>query len=159
VHARLTDAYRAAFLALRDGEAVEEPLYPGIGALLDRLEGDGWLLGVATGKGRPGLNKTLDNHNLRDRFVTLQTADVAAGKPNPDMLHRASAETGVRLDKVIMIGDTTYDILMARNAGVVAAGVTWGYHPADELRTAGAHVIADTPEDLYAVADRLIEDR
>ena len=156
VHARLTDGYRAAFLDLRDDAAVDEPLFPGIRNLLDRLDRDGWLLGVATGKGQSGLHRTLENHHIRECFVTLQTADVAAGKPNPDMLHRASAETGVRLDQVIMIGDTTYDILMARNAGVAAAGVAWGYHPADELRAAGADVVAESADQLYAVAGRLI---
>lgn len=159
LHGRLTEGYRNAFLDLRDDAAVDEPLFAGMAALLDNLERDGWLLGVATGKGKPGLHKTLDNHGLRSRFVTLQTADVAAGKPSPDMLHRASAETGVGLEQVIMIGDTTYDILMARNAGVVAVGVAWGYHPADELRAAGAHAIAETADAVHAAADWLIGNR
>lgn len=156
---RLTDGYRHAFLDLRDEAAVEEPLYAGISDLLDQLEAAGWLLGIATGKGQPGLKKTLISHGLADRFVTLQTADVAAGKPSPDMLHRASAESGVGLDRVIMIGDTTYDILMARNAGVVAVGVAWGYHPTDELHAAGADAIVDTAAEIFDAADRLVTNR
>ncbi len=156
---RLTDGYRRAFLDLRDEAAVEEPLYAGISELLDQLDAAGWLLGIATGKGQMGLKKTLNNHGLVERFVTLQTADIAAGKPSPDMLHRASAETGVSLDRVIMIGDTTYDILMARNAGVVAVGVAWGYHPTDELNAAGADAIVDTAAEIFAAANRLVTNR
>ena len=154
--ARLTDGYRQAFLARRAEETVEEPLYPGIHELLDQLEADGWLLGIATGKGRPGLSRTLEVHGLEGRFVTQQTADVAQGKPHPDMLHRAGRETGVDLQRVIMIGDTSYDILMARNAGVVAVGVAWGYHPIDELRAAGADAIVDHASEIHPAAERLI---
>ncbi len=156
---RLTDGYRKAFQTLRGDATVEEPLYPGIPELLDRLDADGWLLGIATGKGRPGLSRTLEVHGLEGRFVTLQTADVAAGKPDPEMLHRASSESGVDLGRVIMIGDTSYDILMARNAGVVAVGVAWGYHPKDALRAAGADAIVDHAAEIHPVADRLIGNR
>jgi phosphoglycolate phosphatase len=159
VHQRLTDGYRSAFLELRGAAAVEEPLYPGIPELLDLLEADGWLLGIATGKGRPGLGRTLEVHGLEGRFVTQQTADVAMGKPHPDMLHRASKETGVDLRRVIMIGDTSYDILMARNAGVVAVGVAWGYHPTEELRASGADAIVDHAAEIHPLADRLIGSR
>jgi len=145
-HERASHAYRVAFAseALR---AAEEPLYPGALEALARLEEEGALLGVATGKGSAALAETLGRHDLLHRFVTVQTADHGPGKPNPDMLHRAMDETGAEPAHTIMVGDTTYDMEMARNAGVQALGVAWGYHPASELVEAGAeHVVKDYPE-------------
>lgn len=148
VLARLTQAYRDAFLDLRARGAVDESLYPGIDRLIADLDRTGWLLGIATGKGRAGLQRTLEAHDLADRFITLQTADRARGKPDPDMIYRAMAETGTDAQQVTMIGDTTYDILMAQNAGVVAIGVAWGYHPSGELRAAGAASVAEDADHL-----------
>ncbi len=69
------------------------PLFPGARTAIDALDGAGYLLGIATGKGRPGLDAVLAETGLASRFVTLQTADRAAGKPAPDMLLLAMAET------------------------------------------------------------------
>lgn len=140
---RLRDSYADAFRELRDRDAVSEPLYPGALEALATLEARGWLLGVATGKSRVGLLRTLERHDLEKRFVTLQTSDRGPGKPAPDLLLRAMAETGVRAADTVMIGDTTYDMLMARNAGTRAVGVSWGYHPVNELHKSGAHQVVD----------------
>ncbi len=139
--ARVAELYKQAFTDLRRGDAIDEPLFPGVVDLLDALEGEGVVLGIATGKGRRGLRITLEHHGLAGRFVTLQTADDAPGKPHPEMLRRAMAETGADAATTAMIGDTTYDILMALNAGTAAIGVSWGYHPPEELRAAGAHAV------------------
>jgi phosphoglycolate phosphatase len=142
LHLRLADSYKDAFFELRN-RPHSEPLYPGAVAAIEALEAAGFLLGVATGKSQRGLRAVLERHGLLHRFVTLQTADVAAGKPHPEMLHRAMAETGAdRLDTV-MIGDTSYDIQMAANAKVTGLGVAWGYHPPDELAACGAQAIAE----------------
>ena len=138
---RIAELYKQAFTDMRSGKPVDEPLFPGVRELLDVLESDGVLLGVATGKGRRGLRITLERHGLLQRFVTLQTADDAPGKPHPEMLRRAMGETGAEPATTAMIGDTTYDILMALSAGTAAIGVAWGYHPAAELSAAGAHAI------------------
>ncbi len=63
-----------------------QPLFPGVLEALEGLEADGWILGIATGKSRAGLLITLAEHGLMNRFATLQTADVAVGKPSPDMV-------------------------------------------------------------------------
>jgi phosphoglycolate phosphatase len=138
---RLTERYRDAFFALRARPDFEEPLFPGTVEALDAIEAAGYLLGVATGKGRRGLERTLGRHDLLRRFVTLQTSDKGPGKPHPDMLERAMAETGVDPAACVMIGDTTFDVLMARAAGAKAIGVAWGYHAVEELSAAGAHAI------------------
>jgi phosphoglycolate phosphatase len=138
---RIAELYKQAFTDMRSAKPLDEPLFPGVVELLDALEAEGILLGVATGKGRRGLRITLEHHGLLDRFVTLQTADDAPGKPHPGMLHRAMAETGAAPETTAMIGDTTYDILMALSARTAAIGVSWGYHPPEELRAAGAHAV------------------
>jgi len=111
-------------------------------AVLSRLEARGWTLGVATGKGRRGLLAVLERHGLAGRFATLQTGDVGPGKPHPAMLERALAETGIDAAQAVMIGDTSFDMLMARSAGVRGFGVSWGYHAPEELEAAGAVALA-----------------
>lgn len=142
-HELLRDGYKDAFSQLRKRGQVREPLFPGAVESLEELSDAGWMLGVATGKGLRGLLSTLNGHGLTDRFDTLQTADVAQGKPSPDMLFRAMSDTGTQAGDTVMIGDTTFDMEMAVNAGTKAIGVAWGYHPVDELSAAGAHVIVE----------------
>lgn len=149
-HAALAEAYKAAFRARRVGVDLHEPLFPGAREALDLLEAAGSLLGIATGKGRVGLERTLACHGLAQRFATLQTSDAAPGKPSPEMLFRAMRETGATPAATAMVGDTTFDMAMARNAGVAAIGVSWGYHDARELRTAGAHVVIERFDELSA---------
>ncbi len=150
------DAYIASFQTLHRDPDHAEPLYDGIGAVLDTLEADGWLLGVATGKSFSGLCSALDRHGLRQRFATLQTADRAASKPAPEMVLRALDETGVDRERVVVIGDTGFDIGMAVNAGVASIGVGWGYHPLDELVAAGATRTAARCAELPALLDALV---
>ena len=134
--------YRAAFMSRRmDDEAA---LYPGARACLDALAGrDDLLLGIATGKSRRGLDAMLDHHGLRGRFVTLQTADNHPSKPSPAMLLAACDEAGVDPAKAVMIGDTSFDMQMALNAGTAALGVGWGYHPHSALTELGIAVADD----------------
>jgi phosphoglycolate phosphatase len=147
-HELLRDGYKEAFSKLRQEDLVEEALFPGIQQILRTLDENGWLLGVATGKGTDGLMHTLRGHGLEDRFVTLQTADKARGKPNPEMLLNAMAEAGSVNANTVMIGDTTFDIEMAKNAGVRAIGVGWGYHEPEFLIRAGAEKVVDTMNEL-----------
>ncbi len=153
-HAVIAEAYKDAFSARRQRGVLEEPLFPGVLEMLDRLEAAGVLLGVATGKSRRGLLSVLERHGLTKRFVTLQTADIGPGKPHPDMVLRALSETGAGTADTVMIGDTTYDIQMARNARIASIGVAWGYHEVLELQAAGADRIADNGQ---AVADAVLE--
>lgn len=150
------EGYRVSFSDLRQKGEVHEPLYDGALEALAVLDEAGWLLGVATGKAMRGLVATLGTHAMEDRFVTLQTADLSHGKPNPDMLYKAMAETGVEPSATVMIGDTSFDMEMARNAGTLAIGVAWGYHEVDELTEAGAHRVVERYQELPEVIESLM---
>jgi phosphoglycolate phosphatase len=147
----LVDGYRAAWRTLRDTEGMREPLYPGALAVLSELDRQGHLLGVATGKSRPGLLDVLDHHGITPLFVSLQTADRHPGKPHPAMLEEAMRETGSQPGETLMVGDTSYDMAMAVAAGVRAVGVAWGYHPVAALEQAGATTILERFEDLVGL--------
>jgi phosphoglycolate phosphatase len=143
----LADAYRATFQARRATPDPTETLFPGVRAMLEALRDAGFQLGVATGKSRRGLLALLESHALAEFFVTLQTGDVPPGKPHPAMLLRALDEAGVAPAEAAMIGDTTFDIAMARAAGTLPVGVAWGNHPPEELTAAGAvHLVASCAE-------------
>jgi len=152
-HGRLVEAYKQAFFLARSEGRVSEPLFDGIKPLLQALHSHGWLLGVATGKSDRGLHGCLTLHGVRELFATLQTADRHPSKPHPAMLEAAMGEAGAAAGDTVMIGDTTYDIEMARAAGVRAIGVAWGYHAPDELLAAGAEAVALTAADLQEMID------
>ena len=158
-HEALADTYRQVFIAMRAAGQVEEPLYDGILPLLDALEADGWLLGVATGKSDRGLRHCLTAHGLFDRFVTLQTADRHPSKPAPEMALAAMAEADAAAANTLVIGDTGFDMAMARSAGAIAVGVAWGYHAEAELWAAGAQAIAEVPDDILGIIDQLRQPR
>ena len=156
LHHAMAEEYKRAFHAMRASAALDpEPLYDGILETLDALDAAGWLLGVATGKSDRGLRLILEHHGIYDRFVTLQTADRHPSKPHPAMLELAIAEAGATPGTTAMIGDTSYDMAMARAAGARAVGVLWGYHTSAELLGAGAQVIADHASQLPAHLERL----
>ncbi|PZQ58104.1 MAG: haloacid dehalogenase [Sphingomonas taxi] len=149
LHHGLAEEYKTVFRRMRDdGDLDVEPLYDGLVETLDGLAADGWLFGVATGKSDRGLAHVLAHHGLADRFVTLQTADRHPSKPHPSMLREAMARTGAVPDDTVMIGDTSFDMAMARAAGTRAVGVAWGYHREDMLWRAGAHAVARRYADL-----------
>ena len=149
VHDALAAHYRDAYRARRTAGVLDEPLFEGIAALLERLRAAGWLLGVATGKSDRGLAHCLATHGIAEHFVTLQTADRHPSKPHPAMLDAAMAAVGAAPGETAMIGDTSYDMAMARAAGTRAIGVAWGYHPPAELIAAGALAMADDAAALF----------
>jgi phosphoglycolate phosphatase len=153
---RLAEAYREAWTQLRSEPGFHDPLYPGAEDLLRELAGrDGCQLGVATGKSRAGVARLFERQGWSGLFATVQTADDAPSKPAPDMIFQALAETGASASDCWMIGDTAFDMAMARNAGAHAIGVGWGYHGRDQLLKAGASAIA---EDFSALRDILYEE-
>lgn len=152
----IAGVYREAFLALRLSAPEPEPLYEGAAAAIRRLDAAGFLLGVATGKSRRGLDAVLAAHGLAGHFVTLQTADVAPGKPDPTMLRWAMAEAGAAPGTTVMVGDTSFDMEMAVGAGVAGIGVAWGYHPAAELPVAGAAAVIGHFDQLMETVVQLI---
>lgn len=147
-HAKLAEDYRCAFKNLRAAGEVEEPLFDGVLDLLDALEGDGWLLAVATGKSDRGLAHCLERHGIHARFVSLQTADRHPSKPHPSMVDEAIAVAGASPQSTIVIGDTSFDMAMAANAGATGIGAGWGYHEPQELIEAGAVAVAETPREV-----------
>ncbi len=151
-HVALAEAYKVHFAGMRSAGHVAEPLYPGIVELLDRLEGDGWVLGVATGKSDRGLRHCLDVHGLHGRFISLQTGDRHPSKPHPSMIETAMADADARPDTTVMIGDTSFDMAMAVNAGALPIGVAWGYHEREDLIAAGAVGVADEAAQVFALA-------
>ena len=135
---KLTDRFRFHYLA-KDHEL---HLFEGIRELLEDLRNEGYLLGVATGKSRVGLDRSLEFHQLGHVFHETRTADESFSKPHPGMLLELSDVMQVPTRRMLMIGDTTHDLDMASNAGVDAIAVTYGSHPPDTLREAKslAHV-------------------
>ena len=154
-HEELAESYKQAFRDLRAGGLEEDPLYDGVADLLDRLEADGWLLGIATGKSDRGVAFCLEHHGLAGRFVTVQTADRHPSKPHPSMILQAMADAGAEPATTTMIGDTSYDMAMARAGGAAAIGVAWGYHAPPVLREAGAQCIAEHPGQLIELVKAL----
>jgi len=156
-HVRLAEAYKHNFTRLRVAGRVEEPLFDGVLELLDRLEEEGWLLAVATGKSDRGLKHCLDEHGIHARFVSLQTADRHPSKPHPSMVVQAIAEAGAAPETTFVVGDTSFDMAMAAAAGAAPVGAGWGYHDADELIAAGAVGVAEQPIDVLALAGEHVD--
>ena len=152
-HDALLENYKTGFRKRRTSGILEEPLYDGIAALIERLAKAGWQLGVATGKSDRGLVACLERHGLLDRFVTLQTADRHPSKPHPAMLEQAMADAGAAPHTTVMIGDTTFDMEMAVAAGVTPLGVAWGYHEPTELLQTGAIGVANDMDELETMID------
>jgi phosphoglycolate phosphatase len=153
--AAVTEYYRSSYRARRAEGLLDEPLFDGIAELLSDLHAGGWQLAVATGKSDRGLAACLAGHGIADLFVSLQTADRHPSKPHPAMLEAALAEAGVAAQAAVMIGDTSFDMLMARSIGVRAIGVAWGYHAPAELVASGAAEVAQTAAALGAALKAL----
>lgn len=145
----IADAFKMIF---RARVQVSDPsaLYPGAADVIDALwRREGVALGLATGNSRRGVERFIERYGLEGRFVTTQSADDAPSKPHPAMLRQAAAEAGVPAEAVVMIGDTTFDMEMARYAGARAIGVAWGNHPPARLFAAGAERVIASFDELY----------
>jgi phosphoglycolate phosphatase len=152
----LAGHYRDAFHAMRGPGAPVEPLYPGAAeALAELARRDDVVLGVATGKSQRGVRLVLGHHGLLDHFMTIKTADDAPSKPDPGMVLAAMREASAQPANTIVVGDTVYDIAMARAAGAAGVGVTWGYHRAAALKEAGAVAVIDRFANLVPTLDSI----
>lgn len=148
----LVQAYKDAFGMLRQDPAHAEPLFPGAEDCLGWLSRrEDALLGIATGKSRRGVAYLLDRHGWQKLFSTIQTADDAPSKPHPAMILQAMDEVGAAPRDTVMIGDSSYDMEMARAAGVLPIGVSWGFQPVAALTEAGASQVVDTYADLDGI--------
>ena len=109
------------------------PLFEGAEALMQELRAGGYLLAVATGKNRNGLDRALKASNMAQYFHSTRTADQTVSKPDPTMLHEIMDELEVSAPRALMVGDTTHDLQMAINAGVDSLAMTHGAHPPEQL--------------------------
>lgn len=144
----LNDPARAALLlqAYADNYLVVErtpsELFAGVRSALDDLRAKGFYLAVATGKGRKGLDRMLGVHGLESYFDATRCADETAGKPDPLMLDEILRELDVSADAACMVGDSSFDLLMAKNAGVCSVAVTYGAMSLEQLqRCEPAHYV------------------
>ncbi len=143
---RLAERYRYHYLLT--GTRTE--LFDGARELLEELRDMGYLLAVATGKSRVGLNRALDEARLTCLFDGTRCADETFSKPHPAMLHELTRELGQDLERTVMIGDTTHDLQMALNAGTAGVGVTYGAHRADALTALEPKFVAESVHALAA---------
>lgn len=125
----VAERYRYHFL-VRD-HAI--PLFEGVADAIEQLAGEGFMLSVATGKTRRGLDRAMTNTELKPHFLASRCADECFSKPHPQMLQELMDELDVTPDRTLMIGDTSYDLQMAQNAGVSSLAVSYGAQPLESL--------------------------
>ena len=154
--ARIRSYHDEVARGLRARPPRSEIVFPGAVEALDELEAAGCILAIITSRQTGRLHEVLEAQGLAGRFVALKTTDHGPGKPAPDLMLQTLAETGVDKDDAVMVGDTVYDIQMARAAGTEAVGVSWGVHEAEELHDAGAGYVIDAFHELPPLVRRLI---
>ncbi len=121
----LVEAYRDQYHRMHD---IETPFYDGIAELLINLKEQGYTLAVATGKGRNGLNRMMKKTNTEHLFSMTICADESNSKPDPLMIQSLLKALNIKSSDALMVGDSSYDLDMAVNAGVDSLGVSYGVH-------------------------------
>lgn len=150
---RLRDAYAARFLSL--DEARPSDFFPGVMNTLHRLKADGHTLTIATGKSRRGLDRIFGVLGVADFFHATRCADETASKPDPLMLEELLYEFDASADQAVMIGDTEYDMEMARRINMPRIAVSYGAHHVDRLHAYEPALCLDRFDQLLSW-DRLV---
>lgn len=145
---RLRDAYAIHFLSL--DEARPSDFFPGVMDTLHRLKADGHTLTIATGKSRKGLDRIFGALGVTEFFHATRCADETASKPDPLMLEELLREFGVDAGDAVMIGDTEYDMEMARLIGMPRIAVSYGAHHVDRLHSYRPELCLDQFDQLLA---------
>ena len=154
--ATLIESYKDAFFGFREAGLHLEPVFPGAREALEALSRrPDILLGIATGKSQRGARAVLERIGMLDRFHTIKTADDAPSKPHPGMVIDAMREAGTDARDTVVVGDSIYDMEMARAAGAKAVGVSWGYHTPDALTQTGAHIVISGFAELIPALDAI----
>jgi len=117
----------------------------------------GFDMGVVTGKSMSGLMAVLEQHDLRDYFLVMRTADCCPSKPHPAMVQQSMVEMGAQTKDTCVVGDATFDIQMAVAAGVQGIGVSTGSHTELELRGAGASLVVQNLNGLLNIFEGLTQ--
>lgn len=138
--------YRHHYLARKD----DLSLFDGVLELLTELRQRQHCLAVATGKSRHGLDDALQAAELKGLFDGSRTADETAGKPHPRMLLELMSEFGVSPQRTLMVGDTTHDLQMARNAGCASVAVSYGAHEPEAFHALQPLFVAHSVSELQA---------
>lgn len=146
-HRLVGDRYRNYFLGL---DAAEMPLFPRVREGLEVLTAQGYLLAIATGKSRRGLDRVLGNIGLSHLFVATRCADEAHSKPHPKMLEDILDDTGMNASQALMVGDTTYDMIMANTIGMHGLAVSYGVHTRADLLVQAPIACCDSFEEVCA---------
>ena len=141
----LGQRYRHHYFARQD----QLVLFPGTWAMLQALKARNHLLAVATGKARRGLDDALAHSQLHGMFDATRTADETAGKPNPLMLQQLMRQLDVAPERTLMIGDTTHDLMLARNAGTARVAVVFGAHQTDAFGEYEPLFVAHSTDELH----------
>jgi phosphoglycolate phosphatase len=152
-HARFVAGFQGAFQRFHAEPGFKEPLYDGAERTLRRLKREGWIIAMATGNSRRGVERILNLHGWGEVFDTTWCADDGPGKPHPNMITKALEATAAEPRQAIMIGDTSHDMRMAVNAGVYPQGVSWGFHTTEEVAAAGARRVAHSFDELDGALD------
>ena len=142
---QLGERYRHHYLAHQHDISLFDGVLPMLADLKRRHH---WLT-VATGKSRRGLDDVLASRQLHGIFDGSRTADETAGKPHPRMLHELMREFGTEPERTLMIGDTTHDLEMARNAGCASVGVSYGAHPHESFGALNPRLVAHSVPELH----------
>lgn len=143
---QIADRYRVHFFN-RDADI---PLFTGASELVRDVRERGFLLAVATGKSRRGLERALGQTGLGDLFHGTRCADEGFAKPHPDMLLYLMELLGVEAERTLMIGDTTHDLEMASSARVAGVAVTYGAHSREALLNHGPLALVHSVSELAA---------
>lgn len=143
---QLIESYRKIYVA--DNQEQPSKLYEGVLETLDELKTAGHQLAVATGKGRRGLDRVLSGLGMENYFDYSRCSDETRSKPHPLMLNEIIKESSARVEETMMIGDTDFDLLMAKAASVEAIGVSYGAHPLARLEAAKPDRIVDHISEL-----------
>ena len=147
---------------VREGKSAAPPpsetLFDGARATLQYLREREFALAIVTSRNSDRLAELLRDQGIDEFFFACKTADLGPAKPDPYLLRAAMAEAGASAETTVMIGDTTFDIEMAVNAGAGAVGVSWGVHEVEELQTAGAHRIVQSFVEVRKAAVAMTEE-
>ncbi|WP_417248492.1 HAD-IA family hydrolase [Celeribacter sp.] len=157
--AEIVENYKRVFHELRMAQgAAASPLFDGAEEAVRRLGArDDTLLAIATGKSRRGLNALMADWDFSDLFISDQCADDHPSKPHPSMVQTCMADAGVSAAETVVVGDTTYDMEMARAARCTGLGVDWGYHGASALREVGAVDVLHDFSQIDAALDTIFK--
>lgn len=133
-HPELHTEIQAAYAAHYVPRSQQTRLFDGVEALLQRLQQQGIVLAVATGKSRAGLDRVLADSGIAAYFSVTRCASETRSKPHPQMLQEILDVTGIVAADALMVGDTSYDLEMAQRIAMPRIGVSYGVHSAERLQ-------------------------